>query len=79
MQDDDLILAVNTFGSKDWKKVAEVIGIGLSNDQCQMRWSKHVKPRLEGLPTSKWSSDEVSTTLFLKNTFLFFTKAMSDC
>ena len=54
-QDKILIEAVKLHTGKNWKSMAEIVGLGQSNLQCMHRWQKVLDPVLVKGP---WSSEE---------------------
>ena len=54
-QDASLINAVRKYNGKNWKAVAEMVGLNRSNIQCKHRWQKVLDPNLVKGP---WSPDE---------------------
>ena len=53
-EDSELREAVEEFGEKNWRSIAERIS-GRSSVQCMHRWSKILRP---GLVKGTWSEDE---------------------
>ena len=45
---------------RDWKRVAEYVGRGVTNDQCFSRWKRHVNPEVAALKgKGAWTEEEV--------------------
>ncbi|GBG25285.1 Transcription factor MYB3R-5 [Hondaea fermentalgiana] len=60
-EDEMLRKAVEMYGEKQWKKIAEFVP-GRNNTQCLQRWSKVLTP---GLKKGMWSEDEDNLLLEL--------------
>ncbi|DAZ92581.1 TPA: hypothetical protein N0F65_012811 [Lagenidium giganteum] len=61
-EDERLRDAVNKYGGKNWKLIAEALGNGRTDVQCLHRWNKVLKP---GLIKGPWTTDEDNILLDL--------------
>jgi hypothetical protein len=61
-EDDRLRAAVNRYGGRNWKMIAETLGNGRTDVQCLHRWNKVLKP---GLIKGPWTPEEDSILLGL--------------
>ena len=64
-EDIKLTCAVNQFGMKNWRFIAEYMKTKNAR-QCQERWYNHLNPSIIKTP---WTEDEDSTLLRLYNSF----------
>ena len=63
LQDELLKAAVNLYGTSGrgvWVKIAEYVGHGVNNKQCQQRWTCSLDPQLQlKHKTGPWLEEEV--------------------
>ncbi|OHS98050.1 Myb-like DNA-binding domain containing protein [Tritrichomonas foetus] len=59
-EDVRLIHAVNQFGPRDWRRIAEFVGGGRNSSQCNQRWCRALDPQII---RSGWTSEEDATLL----------------
>lgn len=52
-----LIAAVNKYGARDWKQIAEFVGGGRNSSQCNQRWCRALDPKIIH---SNWTPEEDS-------------------
>jgi hypothetical protein len=58
-QDTKLKEAVALYKAQGWRRVAEHVGDRITGEQCERRWSNHVKHQVEGLVKRDWTGEEV--------------------
>ena len=54
-EDRRLIQAVEMVGTKNWSKIAQLVGNGRTRSQCSQRWSRCLDPQIS---REKWTKDE---------------------
>jgi hypothetical protein len=54
-EDDRLVVAVNRYGARDWRKIAEYVGISRTSSQCNQRWCRALDPSITRAP---WTPEE---------------------
>lgn len=58
-QDDLLRQAYDVHGNA-WKKVAEFVGHGVTNVQCQKRWTRTCDPEMQNRLNAPWTDEEIA-------------------
>jgi hypothetical protein len=61
IQDAKLQAGYEQYGNS-WKKVAEYVGEGVTNIQCQKRWTRNANPEMQGRSEDPWTEAEVGIT-----------------
>ena len=54
-EDRRLIQAVEVVGTKNWSKIAQLVGNGRTRSQCSQRWSRCLDPQIS---REKWTKEE---------------------